>query len=461
MIFNEKTNHKSILLIAHSYKPFLNPRAFRWTSIAEEFAQRGITVDVVTSWQPGLAREEKINGVNVFRVGGSMIEKLRAGFRSTDKNNTARAEQFSNKKKSFIKSAFKKTMHFIHDNSWKKLYWPDYACMWKKPAIENALHLLDIENYDAMITVSDPFTSHLVGYEIKKQNPDLHWMVDIGDPFCFRQGTQANNHTIYKNRNYKVESEIFSKADVISVTNENTQIKYAELFSESAGKIKVIPPMIANSDSSVVNQFLFPEDDKIRLVFVGTLYKKIRNPRFLLTIFEQLMTTELKNNLELHFYGGLNDTNDEFVPFKEYLNKSLFLHGLVPRETVLNAMNQGSVLINISNDNKYQLPSKLVEYMDTGNPILNIACIKHDISESFMSSYPSMLALSDTSENIFSKELEKCLLFLRNLPEKLSQQQCAEYTNKFNPENITSQYLKNIPNNIVSTDKAKSLQETL
>ena len=66
-----------ILLIANLYHPVVNPRAFRWTSIAEYWASQGHHIDVVTSWQPGLAENEIRNEVTVYRAGKTVFQTVR------------------------------------------------------------------------------------------------------------------------------------------------------------------------------------------------------------------------------------------------------------------------------------------------------------------------------------------------------------------------------------------------
>ncbi len=441
----------SLLVITHSYKPLLNPRAFRWTAILEEWATDGTRIDVITSWQPGQAREEIINNVHVFRVNDSIIEKVRTKFNNSDRKTTATKNKATHKE-STVKKIVKSTLKNLHDFTWKNLYWPDYATLWKKTAIKNAEYLIEHESYDTIISISDPFTSHLVGYALKNKYPNLKWMVDIGDPFCFRHDTPTNNHALYYKKNYKIEKEIFAKTDCISVTTETTKQKYAELFPESSDKINVIPPLMA--PSTQVSKILDNHTNSIKLIFVGTLYKAIRNPHYLLHLFSKLLHSNISDKLELHFYGGINDCQSEFTSYRSMVNKNLFLHGLVPREEVLQAMDNATVLINIGNDNMYQLPSKIVEYVLTGKPIINIAKLSNDSSTEFLQSYPSTLILFDNQENNVEHEFSKCISFLNNLPELLSVEKRNIWKNNFSTSKITNQY-KNL---ILKTDvKEKEL----
>ncbi len=69
-----------ILIITHNYYPVVSPEAFRWTKIAEYWVKKGIQIYIVSSWKPGLLKEESINGVKIYRVGNRLLEFLRKNF---------------------------------------------------------------------------------------------------------------------------------------------------------------------------------------------------------------------------------------------------------------------------------------------------------------------------------------------------------------------------------------------
>lgn len=445
MIANQKTKkNKSILIISHSYKPLINPRAFRWASIAEHWAKAGATVDVICSAVAGELSEESINKVTVYRTGSSLLEKLRSLFRSSSRATTSRStEGTPNNKKlvsSFINLLIKFPAKLIHDIFWKKIYWPDYACHWIGPATKKAIELTSKFHYDAIITVSDPFSSHMVGLELKEITKSLHWLVDIGDPFCFRHDTPTNNHMFYRKLNYRVEESLFKAADKISVTTESTKAKYAELFRDTAEKIAVIPPVMNETCISKNDTRVLPDNDRIKLVFVGTLYKAIRSPQFLLRLFNELGQTCLKDKVELHFFGGYNDCKDIFKPFIKSHSEKLYLHGLVERERVMQAMKEADILINIGNDNPYQLPSKVVEYAWLGKPVVNIHRLENDSSKSFLSDYPAILNIHDDGrKNIFS-QTDRLKAFIESLPYDVEPEFLESWQERYEVATISRMY---------------------
>ncbi len=430
-----------MLIICYSYAPVLSPRAFRWSAIAEYWAKQGYRVDVVCSWRPGLPESEIIKNVNIYRTGGKITEFLRSRLNvkkparreSQGDQRTAAAISLHHKVTSFLKQS--------HDHTWKKVYWPDYACLWYFSAVKKAGQLFEKNHYDRLISVSHPFTGHLIGLKVKKKYPQIKWLVDIGDPFCFLEETPTNNHVLYRKLNYKYEGIIFNHADAIAVTTEPTLKKYAQLFPDNTSKIYVIPPLLSQINNNERTSPLFPKNQKLRLVFIGTLYKNIRSPDYLLFLFSKLLNTEIGDRLELHFFGSIHDCHDSFGKYQTLLAKKIFLHGQVSREKALQAMQEADVLINIGNSTSYQLPSKVVEYAATGNSVINLVSTECDSSISFFETYrPSMYLLEDM-ENLSVGRIKEVVKFIEN-PHSLDSATLQLWLSQFKIEAVASSYFR-------------------
>ena len=141
---------RRILLITYNFAPSQNPRAFRWTALAQHWTKRGDKVDVITSWVPGLARKEVSNDVNIFRVGGKVSERLRRLFDSSGNSstNTGISEHDRIQKKTGFRELLGKLVKGIHDLTWRNIYWPDYACLWYRLALSLACKLLDEKKHE-------------------------------------------------------------------------------------------------------------------------------------------------------------------------------------------------------------------------------------------------------------------------------------------------------------------------
>ena len=404
--------NNKVLIITYDYTPLVTPNSFRWSSVAEALLNRNYQVFVLAAWKPNLPREERVNGVHVYRVGGQIIEKMRAGIlrqhQKNDLDQRSSSTQPTSKQGSF--GILKK----IHDVTWKKIYWPDYACTWFLPALKAAKRIIEDESIFNYITVSIPFTPHLIGNKLKSLYPEKNWIVDISDPFCFLKSMQNNNHYLYSKLNVKTERKIFNEAQAVSVLTKSQQDKYSELFPESAGKIFINPNILSNNDCTESSP-LSPDNSKIRLVFIGMLKNGIRTPENLLEIFNLLLKTELAGKIELHFFGGLDYCLEFFGSYQRLIDKSIFLHGVVSRIKAIQAMNSADFLVNIGNSNPYQEPSKVIEYASTGKPIINILSIKDDSSAALLRHYPAVFNVFQNSKDQ-PEVITKLLHFLVSPP---------------------------------------------
>ncbi len=445
-----------IIIVSYSYAPLLNPRSFRWTAIAERWAQEGKRIDIVCAWEPGLETTEYRNQVHIHRVGGGVIERFRSLLRAKDRGtlphtdtNVTTASNTSNDMMNsavaICKSGLKSLIRKAHDVTWKNLYWPDYATLWAKPAIKQARILLNNNAAETvtLITVSDPFTAHVVGRALKRNLPELRWVVDIGDPFCYRHDIPTNNHTLYRALNYRYESKVFAEANSISVTTEATKQKYEELLPSAESKITVIPPLVSLSAISEADSPL-GNSSAIKALFTGALYRQIRNPQYLLQLFAGLRKMDSQRKIELHFFGLHEDCKSIFAMYEAELRDCVVLHGLMPRNVTAAALKQADLLVNIGNANPYQLPSKVVEYACSSKPIINIACIDNDSSAEFFADRPNTLTVNTADGCSLNTHVAALSEFVNSVATQSSPSVSESYheqiRNKHSIETITASY---------------------
>jgi glycosyltransferase involved in cell wall biosynthesis len=383
-----------LLIVSHSYRPRISPRAFRWSSIAEHWASKGHTVDVVCARSPGLSPEEILDRVCVHRPNGGYGESLRAVWelRRVSSRQVVKAVGEPSQSSTEL---LPRVVKLVNDTVWRRLYWPDYACLWWRSAISTAQRLLSTGSFDAFVTVSLPFTSHLVGLSLKRRFPNIPWLVDIGDPFCFMDQTPPNNFLLYRSLNKWVEGKVFQNADAISVTTPETREEYCRQFGAVSNKITVIPPLVSSIKARESRHSNPTQCNVCRIVYAGTLYRAIRNPRHLLQLFTTLV--ERGRPWELHFLGALHDCEPEFNAVAHLLKRNIFLHGCVNRDEAIRHMQGADLLVNLGNAATYQLPSKVVEYAMLRRPILNLTTAANDSSTNFFRNYPLALTIQENT----------------------------------------------------------------
>jgi hypothetical protein len=433
---------RRVLIISFSYAPMLNPRAFRWTALAEGIARRGIEVDVITSWVTKSPLVEHHNGVTVYRAGWHWLESLRELIRRRRNRVPAQSTAGADGKRAIARMWLRHVVQFLNAQVWSKLYWPDSNCQWYFPARQIALRLVRSRQYDTIVSVAPSFTAVLVGQVARKASSSSRWILDLGDPFSFLTEFPPNNLRLYESLNKRVERHAFDKASGISVTNSATSGTYAKLFPESAHKLKVIPPLLTPVRNAGKQRF-FPEGKVKRLVYTGTLYRNLREPGFLLNLFEASLADNSIGPIELHFFGDVSSCASIFDRYRSLIDTKLFIHGLVSRDAVARATNEATILVNIGNDTVSQLPSKVVEYAATGKPIVNIVRTSNDSSAAFFAEYPDHIDLTDTG----TPTIEQCKAFANFLsgPERMIPQDVLEsWLSPYTFPRVMSQYLSMI-----------------
>lgn len=391
-----------ILIVSYSYTPHVSPRSLRWKTISEHYVSQGHDVQVLTSLFVNSTSLERLNGVLVHRIGNRIIEKLRRRLYGSLEPVTEDVTEVTNVKPySKLLLNVSHAIKWIYNHTWKLVYWPDYACLWIIPALSYAVTLLNRENIDLLITVAPPFSGHLVGLALRRKHPKLQWIVDSGDPFCFLEQPTVNNHYFYNRLNYSIEKRIFGSANAVSVTTEQTANIYSQLLKGMGEKIKVIPPLLNTENmKSVSEEKSMFRQDRIILVYIGSFYSGVREPDEFFRLIQAVtrISQRLCEKLEVHFFGQMQ-TMAHIIKDFTTLSPLLQLHGPVTHKVAMKALNQADMLVNIGNRNGFQLPSKLVEYVYSGKPLLNIRSSKEDSSLEILGDYPLAMNVFEMKEN--------------------------------------------------------------
>ena len=426
-----------ILLITYTFLPDVTPRSMRWSQLKNHWERDGHQVHVVT------ASSSEINDIsqeqNLVRVKENYIGKIRKKIMLG--GNTNSAENIAIEKGlNILGTTFKSILSKIYKFSLRSFQWPDYAWTWIFSSTKEVKAYIDKAGpFDLMISVSHPFSSHLVAYFVKKDLPHLRWIIDLGDPFCFLNEAQPNNFKIYGSLNKKVEGKIMETCESISVTTDETKQEYARIFPKLREKITVIPPLVDEQSLKLVNiskQAKKDLSDPIKLVYTGTLYSKIRNPSHFLEILEEVAKIS-KRKIEMNFFGLTNDLDISSLPSFSF---KLNFYGEVSKEKINQEILKANILVNLGNSTHYQLPSKLVDYSLSGKPILNISTIENDSSSSFLEDYSNYLNIY-TKKELQKNDYEDICSFIEN-ENVLSIKQVLDFLKDYRLEAISDSYKK-------------------
>ena len=175
--------------------------------------------------------------------------------------------------------------------------------------------------------------------------------------------------------------------------------------------VRQIVPL--SSPSKIVEQF---DRTKINLLFVGKFYATVRHPQYLFDLMERLRDT----NIVLHIVGPLNYMGFDKVYIDTYFtNKipNIRFHGAVLPNEADDLLLYADVLVHVGNSVDTAMPSKILDYISSGRPILNICKIRTCPTLSLMEKYPLGLtvfedeSISDQSSESSNQLVEDVKLF--------------------------------------------------
>lgn len=126
-------------------------------------------------------------------------------------------------------------------------------------------------------------------------------------------------------------------------------------------------------------------DDEVILVYAGSLYKDIRNPKYLVHLME-----ELPENYKLAI-AGIN--TNVLKEYDEKIRHRVIDLGLISQEEVRSLVNDADVLICFNNAVSNQVPSKLIECIETGKPFINLCQLENCPTLPYVKNYDNALTV--------------------------------------------------------------------
>lgn len=366
-----------LLLLTPHFFPYQNPRAHRWTAIARVWAAQGWEVHAVCSHHPDLRSSKFQDGISLHPAGfNSVKEALYNRFPGLPRRG---GQEKPGKLSSWLET--------VNRNALKTWYWPDDAWLWIRPARKKALTLLQEKPFDAIVSVSLPFSAHWAAMSIKKSYPNLKWLADIGDPLV-QKDHPLNNTWLFGKKNRAAELAVLQAADQVTVTNQGLKRIYLEACPEIQPFLHVIPPLASLAESAPFEKM--KPNSHLHLGYFGSFFPKIREPEPMLRFFEQVRQT--RSDWTLHIFGPIFENFWPVFDRFPHLKPHLQFHGTVAREQVMGAMQQMDILVMLGNTTSFQLPSKWADYLVLGRPVLHLLQTPDDPGLDLVKNVPGVLS---------------------------------------------------------------------
>jgi glycosyltransferase involved in cell wall biosynthesis len=395
---------KKILICAYNFPPLNTPQSLRWFYLSRELQKKGHEIDIITLQMTEEFQEllDKIpDEINIHRVFPGPFHHLT--FKYSREPSHIKGEDSD-----VHTSLLWNILTGIHLKIYKALnllLFPDIYIEWLPFALKKGLDLLRKNKYDAIISSSDPKISHFLGYFLKRKS-GIPWIADYGDPWI--TPLSVSFEPGFKKRVLgKIEGKMARLMHALTVTTERTKEYYLKRY-----------PFLDNEKIHVVTQGFDAEafsrkveikSDTFRIVYCGSLYRKIRDPINFFEAFNEIQ----KDDMEVLVAGRINEFAHAMR--KEKFGDRIKFLGYLEHHVSLALEKGATVLLYIGNISDIQVPGKIYEYFGAGRPILALKGGDRDDSAAPIVRYNRGLVVQNRKEDIKEAILKLYKLWQRGM----------------------------------------------
>ena len=333
-------------------------------------------------------KEINYDGVNVIKV------KIPSYLSNQDNVSKIR------KKINIIYSLFKKTIYFykypLRSISLIRRY---------KTNIEKIINSVNDGKIKILASYT-PLEAVIAASKIKRKYGERVEIIYYStDTLSNEQGEGGFLSSAYRTKcGIKWEKKLFNLYDKIIIMECHKNHYLSPEFKQFKSKMFIANfPFLENKNIYAQTK----KHDMVQMVYAGTLYKKLRNPSFMLS---SLIEVSEKKKIEIDIYG--NGDCDDIVQDAVKKSKNIIkMNGMISHDNVLKKIYSSDVLLSIGNKESPMVPSKIYEYMSTGKPIIHFYFYDCDPCIEPLRQYGNALLIKDND----SMSTIKIINFLNNI----------------------------------------------
>ncbi len=243
---------------------------------------------------------------------------------------------------------------------------PDRWLLLNRKVAQMAERLIRENNYDCLVIRSQYHSAQLVGLHLKKKFPNLPWIACLSDPWSFSD--HQANVPLASVWSARQEKKVLQAADAIVLPTDGLRDFMLKTLPELKQKSVTIP--------HAFDEVLYASGADVPALSSGTLVLRLfgsfyhsRQPNDFIEGIKRVKLPEGKT-LKAEIYGGDHPC---WRDVQAQTDGRLQWMGTVPHVEALSLMQGSDLLVVVdanSSDNSFYLPSKIVDYIGSGRPIL-------------------------------------------------------------------------------------------
>ncbi|MCL5986687.1 MAG: glycosyltransferase [Actinobacteria bacterium] len=329
---------------------------------------------------------------------------------------------------------------------------PDHLIRWRPYAV-NAARKIDAQKNIDIIYSTSPFASdHLIGLKLKRMF-NCPWVVELRDHWSANPFIKYPT-SYHKSRNYKLESEVLRRSDLVITVSDEMKEELIELHPEvKKSKFITVTNGFEPNDTQVTQDK--KSSDKIIISHTGSFYGA-RNPLSFLKALKELLIEEpsFKKKVEIVFAGSIEPGFlREIQNIK--LGENLKMLGQMTRDESIELQQSSDILLLIPGPGRGTLSGKTFEYLKARKPVLLLVEDEQSSTVKVLKRAGLSISTDINNKNEIKKKLHEIVNKLLNKEMDLKPDE--EYINSFRRDAIINKFEIELLN-LVKEQKRYGLQ---
>lgn len=262
----------------------------------------------------------------------------------------------------------------IKDNISSFLSFPDKQIGWFPFAVLTGRRLIKKKQINLIYSVGTPWTSHLIGYFLKKVTKKP-WVVDFRDPWT--QNPWREKYSPFREKLEEIaEYKILKLADRIITNTEALRRDFIGRYNKlPEDKFMTITNGFEPSEFEKIARGKNKWKNKFIITHTGSLYGKRSPINLLKAISELIREGKIKEyEIQINFVGTIDERYQiEKIIANLNIKKVVNLVGYVSHKECIDYIINSDILLLIQPATKLQIPAKVFEYIGAQIPIFALA----------------------------------------------------------------------------------------
>ena len=243
------------------------------------------------------------------------------------------------------------------------IFIPDARVGWLLSAVPKGNEILSNNNFDAIISLGPPHSTHLVGYRLSKifKLPFVPVLIDPWVDIVYYKSAKRSNVSI--NVDNYLEKKILKHASKVIFVTKSTREDYIKKYPFLEEKSFVLY-WGYNEDAFQNLPESYKTEEEI-ITHAGNIFDYQNPPELWKRIRKEI---ETGRKIKLKFIGTVSPLIKKEIE-KNDLNKITEYLGFLPYSKMIEELKKSSYLLVCASEKRH-VPGKLFEYLRAGKPIL-------------------------------------------------------------------------------------------